>query len=455
MTEGSEPYFWSHRRWWGRMGKTSIAIWGSTAFGLVGGILAARSLGPSDYGAAVLAIAAASFVTIFLDLNLTDGVVYYGIRALGADDRGNLRSLLRTAFLFDLTVGVVVAGAIVGLAGPIANVASGGEIEPSLIRIAALIGLVTTVDSTTQGVLQIVRRADLLGWTTAVANVTRVLAIVVAVLFTSGPAPIVAAYVVGALAGSLVQLWLARRVGWSGWSRAPFTRRAREWLRPLARFGIYASLTTSFQSSEKALVPIILGAFSGPAAAGIYNVALLPVTAVLVLVQPLRLMLFPEQARLAAKGDVSALRTTVRGVTRIGFMIGIPGAIAAWFLLPTIIPALYSDSFEAALEPARIMLGAAVFQFAIGSWSKILPVAIGMPRLRSIMSAAYMVVSVGLSVLLVPSLDSTGAAIGTTAAAISTSIAWWFLAKRLLARRLPPGGERVVDLHRPASIMDG
>ena len=437
------------------MGKTSIAIWGSTAFALVGGIVAARSLGPSDYGAAVLAIAAASFVTIFLDLNLTDGVVYYGVRAHAAGDDGQLRSLMRTAFLFDLAVGVVVAAAIIALAGPIADLASGGEIAPSLVRLAALIGLVTTVDSTTQGVLQIVRRADLLGWTTAVANVARVLAILAAVAFTNGPAPIIAAYVIGAAFGSIVQMVLAQRVGWASWRRAPSTQSARTWVRPLARFGIYASLTTSFQSSEKALVPIILGALASTAAVGIYNVALLPVTAVLVLVQPLRLMLFPEQARLAAEGDVSALRKTVQGVTRIGLRIAVPGAIVAWFVLPALLSALYSDSFRGAVEPARIMLGAAVFQFAIGSWSKILPVAIGMPRLRSIMSGVYLVVSVGVSALLVPSLDSTGAAIGTTAAAVSTSIAWWFLAKRLLAGRLP-GPERTVDLNpRPASIIDG
>jgi O-antigen/teichoic acid export membrane protein len=142
--------------------------------------------------------------------------------------------------------------------------------------------------------------------------------------------------------------------------------------------------------------------------------------------------LFPEQARLAAKGDHAALRKSVRGMTGIGFAIGIPGAVLAWFLFPTLIPALFTDEFENVVEPARIMLVAAVFQFAIGSWAKSLPAAIGKPRLRTMMSAVYMGVSVGLTATLATGLESTAGAIGTTVAAVSTLTAWWFLAERIL-----------------------
>ncbi len=160
--------------------------------------------------------------------------------------------------------------------------------------------------------------------------------------------------------------------------------------------------------------------------------ALLPVTVVLTALIPVRLMLLPEQAKLAAQHDVAALRRTVRGFTRIGFAVAVPGAVIGWFLLPVLIPALFSSKFDAAVEPARILLVAAVFQFAIGSWSKILPVAIGRPRLRSAMSAAYMAGSVGLTAILAGSLAAKGAAIATSVAAASTCIYWLFLAERVL-----------------------
>ncbi len=246
------------------MARTSLATFGGTAFAFVGSIVAARALGPNDYGSVVLAIATASFATLFLDLTLTDGVVHHGFRALETGDGGNLRSLLRAAFLSDLTVGVVVAAAVIGFAAPIADVASGGVLDPSLVRIAALVGLVSTVDSTTAAVLMLARRADLIAWMMAVTNVTRVLFMLGAALLGAGPAAFVGAYVLGALTGSIAQFTVARRVAWKRWQQPPLTRSASSWVRPLMTFGIHSSLAVTFQSTEKSVVPILLGAWQGP-----------------------------------------------------------------------------------------------------------------------------------------------------------------------------------------------
>jgi O-antigen/teichoic acid export membrane protein len=445
--DGGEPqYFWSQRGWWGKVGKSSVAIWGSTGLALVGSIVAARALGPDEYGAVVLALATASFVTLFLDLTLMDGVVHHGFKALESGDTGSLRSLLKAAFLTDLTVGVVVAGILMAIAGPLADIASGGELDPWLVRLAALVGLVMTVDSTTGAILLLARRPDLLGWMMAVTNVTRLLAIVIAIQLDAAPGLIVGSYVLGALVGAVAQVAVARRVAWNEWRRAQPTRSARSWARPLMSFGVHSTLAGTFQSTEKALVPMILGGLAGPAAAGIFNVALLPITVVLTALGPFRLMLLPEQTRLAARGDIGALRKTVRGYTGIALAIAVPGAIAGWFLLPVLIPALFSSQFDDAVEPARIMLAAAVAHFAIGSWSKIFPVAVGWPRLQSVMSGAYMAVSVGLTAALAGGLKSTGGAIATSAAAVSTSVAWWFLAERVLHQEAArAGGPRTPD----------
>jgi hypothetical protein len=130
--------FWTSRAWWNKAGQTTVAVWASTAVGFVGTVVAARGLGADGYGAVVLAIAAATFISTFLDLTLEEGVVHYGYRALAVRDIGGLRVLLRTSFVFDLIVGVAIAAVIIGLAGPIADVASGGKLDPDLIRLAAL-----------------------------------------------------------------------------------------------------------------------------------------------------------------------------------------------------------------------------------------------------------------------------------------------------------------------------
>jgi O-antigen/teichoic acid export membrane protein len=416
--------FWTSRAWWRRAGKTSIASWGSTVLALLGTVLAARALGPEDYGETALAIATATFVALFLDLALEEGVVHHGFRAIARGDTGALRSLLRTAFLFDLGIGVLLAASLVGLAGPLADVASGGELDPRLVQIAALMTLAATIDGTTGAVLLLAGRPDLRAWVMVGTNLARLLALLGAVQL-GGPAPVVGAYALAAVVGAVIQGLVAWRVAWREWSRAKPTGEARAWFRPLVTFGIHSSLTTSMLSVERSLVLVLLGALSGPTATGIFNIALLPISVMAFASAPIRLVLYPEQARLAAGGEIGSLRRTVRGYTAIGFAVGIPGAVAGWFLIPWLVPALFSEGFEEAVEPARILLIAAVFLLAVG-WSKTLPAAIGEPQLRTALSALSAGIMLTLTVLLAPRYESSGAAIAYSAAAVSVSVVWWW-----------------------------
>jgi O-antigen/teichoic acid export membrane protein len=431
-SEAGADAFWTSRSWWRRAGKTSVAAWCATALGLVGTIVAARALGPNDYGLVALAIATATFVATFLDLTLEEGVVHHGFRAITGGDIGALRSLLRAAFLFDLGIGLVLAALVVGFAGPMADVASGGRLDPGLIQLAALMTLATTVNGTTGSVLLLAGRPDLRALIMAATNLARLMAVLAAVQL-GGPAHVVGAYALAAVIGAVVQGLTAWRVGWREWTGAKTTRSARAWIRPLATFGMHSSLTSSVVSMEKSLVLILLGAIVGPSAAGIFNVALLPVGVMALATEPIRLVLYPEQARLAARGEVRSLRRTMTWYSAIGLALGIPCAIAGWFVLPWLIPMLFSDQFDGAVEPARILLPAAVCFLALG-WSKTVPAAIGKPQVRTAVSALSAVVMLTLTAVLAPRYESSGAAIAYTAAAVCVSVVWcwWFFTGRAL-----------------------
>jgi O-antigen/teichoic acid export membrane protein len=436
-SEAGADEFWTSRSWWRRAGKTSIAAWCATALGLVGTIVAARGLGPNDYGLVALAIAAATFVASFLDLTLEEGVVHHGFRAIASGDLGALRSLLRAAFLVDLGIGILLAALLVGFAGPIADLASGGRLDPSLIQLAALMTLATTVNGTTGSVLLLAGRPDLRALIMAATNLARLLALLAAVQL-GGPAAVVGAYALAAAIGALVQGVTAWGVGWREWTGAKTTRSARAWIRPLTTFGIHSSLTSSVVSMERSLVLILLGAIAGPSAAGIFNVALLPVGVMALATEPIRLVLYPEQARLAARGDLRSLRRTMTWYSGVGLAVGIPCAIAGWFVLPWLIPMLFSDQFDDAVEPARILLPAAVCFLALG-WSKTVPAAIGKPHVRTAVSALSAIIMLTLTAVLAPRYESNGAAVAYTAAAVSVSViwCWWFFTGRAL-KGAPP-----------------
>jgi O-antigen/teichoic acid export membrane protein len=426
--------FWTRRAWWRMAGKTSLTLYASTVLSFVVTVVVARGLGVQDYGVVVLAVAVATFVSTFLDLALEEGVIYHGVRALAAGDVGGLRSLLRASLRFDAAVGVLIAALIVGFAAPIADVASDGRLNPDFIRIAALVTLAGTVDGTTGAVLLLVGRADLRAWTAVASQLTRLVSVLLVLWLGGGPGAVLAAYAAGAAAGAVLQLLLAWTFGWRDWTKAEPSRRARDWLRPLATFGVHTSLTTTLLGSERSLVPIILGALVGPAAAGVFNIALLPVTLVAIASAPIRLLVLPEQAKLAAANQIAVLRRTVHGNLVLGLVLGVPLALLGWFLMPWLIPTLFSDRFEAAVEPARILLIAAVAHLSASVWAKGLPAAIGKPQLRSAMSALFVVSVVGLTAALAPSYGVKGAAIGHTVGAVAPYMVWLFFTERALRR---------------------
>ncbi len=127
-----------------------------------------------------------------------------------------------------------------------------------------------------------------------------------------------------------------------------------------------------------------------------------------------------------------------RAATRIGLAIGLPAAVAGWFLLPVLLPALYSGQFEDAIGPARILLLAAVVHLAL-AWAKTFLPAIGRPGLQTAYEVAFAVLLIA-GMALLASFESTGAAIAVSFTYVATQVPLYFVANRLLdeAERLPP-----------------
>ena len=432
--------FWRSRSWWGRAGHTAFGVWAANALSILGTVIAARALGPGEYGSVMLAIAVVTLVSTFLDVTLEEAAVFHGSRARASGDLGGLTALLRMSLRVDIGIGVLVSGAIVALAGPLADVAGAGELDPTLVRIAALSVLVTTADSTFGGALILARRVDLRARSMAATSAFRLVAVIVAVQL-GGAVEVTISYVLGGVAGSLVLARLAWRAGWREWNSVSVSAPAPVGTWELVRFGFHSSLTTTVAAVYGSLVPVLLGRTAGPTAVGLFRAAMLPVVAANNLSGPVRLLMFPEQARLAAEGRIETLRRSVKLYTVIGFALGLCGAVVAYIALPWFIPLLYSPSFDAAVLPARILLIAAVFYFAL-SWGKTLAAAVGKPQIRTVLAAVELAV---VALLLLGGLSdrgAEGAAIAVSAGSVAVGVAWLIIAPRLFR------GQLLTESHR-------
>ena len=390
--------FWHDRGWRVRLAHTTLASWISAGLTMLSVVVAARSLGPENYGVVVLALSVTTVAARLLDFTFGEAVVHHGHRALAVGDIGGLRSLMRLSLLLDLVIGVVLAGILLLLAVPLAELASADGIDPSLVRIAALGVLVVTVDGTTGAVLLIAGRPDLRAWTQAGASLFRATGTVGAVALGGGPEAILLSYVLSGALSSALLGGVAWRIAWRRWTRA------RRGALPisvsrLVRFAFHSSATTSVDAAGESLFPLILGNLAGPGAVGVFRASMLPVLASNMLSQPLRLVLFPEQARLHAEGNLAELRKATKGYTLLALTVALPAAVIGWFAMPALINLLFSSSFDGAVTAARILLVAGAVQFAL-SWSKSFHAAVGRPHIRTILATINIALSLTLLLLL-------------------------------------------------------
>jgi O-antigen/teichoic acid export membrane protein len=421
-----EAPFWQRKRFWRRSLGASLVTWAATGITMLATLLAARSLGPSTYGSLVLALSLATLVGMLLDLTLDEAVVHLGFRSLTRRRLGDLRVLLRTALHIDIGFGIAVFAIIAVAAAPLSALA-GGEVDPGLVRLAGLGVLAATLDGTTTGVLLLAERPELRAWTLLVTSVLRIAGVLLALEVDTAEAVLIA-FAAATAAGGLFQAAVAWHVGWRHWRSAAPTGRQSLWARALLAFGFHTSVTTTVTGANKWLVPVLLGALTGPATVGIFAVAYVPVVLVNAATGPLRLSMFPEHVKLAATRRMELLYQSILGYTRIGLAAGSAFAVVGWFLLPWLVPTLFGSAYESAVTPGRVLLVGAVAQLAYG-WAKTFPAAVGRPAIRTMVSLFEIALTVALLILLT-SDDADGAAIAVSTTSATLLCVWLAVARR-------------------------
>jgi O-antigen/teichoic acid export membrane protein len=267
--------------------------------------IAARALGPADYGVLVLVHTYAMTVGGLIEFPGWHAVVRYGAQALTDDDRPRLTRLLVFAGLVETAGGalaVIVAAVLAPLLGPRLGW------SPTAVAFAApySLAVLASIRATPAGYLQLVGRFDLVGAHSVVAPVMRLLGAAAAVMAHAGLHGFLVAWLVAALAEWAAMwalgAWAARGKLATVGLRGGLAKVPRE--NPgLWRFMLAANADITVAEFAVRASPLAVGWFLGPAAAGLYAVAQ---RATSVLAQPAQTLgqaAYAELARLAAAGD--------------------------------------------------------------------------------------------------------------------------------------------------------
>jgi O-antigen/teichoic acid export membrane protein len=422
-----------------RRAVTALALYSGSGLGILATIVAARLLGLEGFGLFATVMAAAGVLQTLLDLTVEESLTKYGFRYVAAEDWGRLRQLFRRALQIKLVGGALAALALVGLAF-LAEAVFGSSDLAWPMAAAAAIPLAQAPENVASTALLLRRRYDVRALFGALSMALRLAAILVAA--SAGVLETVlaigAAQVIATAAISVAGLRALR--SFEAAPRSPLADDRPE----IVSFVLRSSAATGIVAARTTLAPLLLGVVSGATQVGLFRVAQAPQTGFFALSSPIRLVQLTEQTELWERGHQTVVLARIRRYTLQAAGVMVLAVPVFLLLMPWLVRVVFGSEYEAAVDPARIVLCAAALQF-VAAWTKTLPVTIGRPGLRIVTHGVEAAVLLVLVVVLGARWDVTGAAVAVLVSTVIFVCLWAVIVIRLHAAvraRQPPATRR-------------
>ena len=324
---------------------------GAGLISLVYLIIAARALGPRDYGILVLVHGYVTAVCGIVEFPAWQAIVRYGAEATEADAPHRLARLLRFGTMVELTGGgAAILSAM--LLAPLVGPHLGWPPETVAFAIPYSFAVLGSVRSAPAGYLQLIGRFDLIGLHNIVQPLVRLTGATLALLLGWGLKGFLAAWLVAALAEFAVLwgmgLWCARRR--LGTPLLHPERGSAKADNPgIWRFLVASNADVTLSELAGRIAPLIVGWILGPTMAGLFAVAQ---RATVIIAQPAQILgntAYAELARMVAAGQGGApLRRTLRRVIGIALLAAAPVVVIVALFPTPIVTLLAGSAFKAA-----------------------------------------------------------------------------------------------------------
>jgi O-antigen/teichoic acid export membrane protein len=394
-----------------RVGVNAGWLLGARGFQAVLGIaylaIATRTLGLADFGRFTLIVAIGQGISAVVGFQTWQFVVRYGTRAQVAGDLSGVDRIIGFAALLDgaaAIVGTVLALLAILLLGPLLELPR--DLYGSAFGFS--FAILIAVRSTPIGVLRLDQRFRDAALADSVSPVMRAAGAALAAALLPSVTGFLCAWAVAELttAGAYWGAALQKR----GLALAPegLKRLARE--EPsLWRFVFLTNLSSTLTLTTKQFTLIVVGAFGGPAAAGMFRVAAQLAQAMVKATQTFSRAAYAELVLAITKGSDRALLVQLTIIASVVAMAMV--AIAALFGEP-LLRLIATRQFSGAYWPIVILVGAAGLDL-LGFAFEPAMMARGQAgtafRLRVVATG----VQAGLLFLLLPSFGTIGGAWAT------------------------------------------
>jgi O-antigen/teichoic acid export membrane protein len=324
--------------------------------------IATRTLGLADFGRFALVVAIGQGISAIVGFQTWQFVVRFGTPALMAGDDAALGRIIGLSAVLDFAaaaVGSLVALGTIVLLGPLLSIPR----ELYGASFGFCFAMLIAVRSTPTGVLRLEQRFREAAVVDSVLPSVRAAGAVLAALLLPTIGGFLYAWALAELAAAVFYWRAALRKRRPALSPADLRQVARE--EPsLWRFLLLTNLSSTLTMTTKQVTLIVIGAFAGPAAAGMFRVASQLAQALVKATQTFSRAAYAELVLAITKGSDRALLiqlTAVAGLAAIA-MVG----VAAIFGEP-LLNLIATEQFSGAYLPIVILVAAAgldLFGFA-------------------------------------------------------------------------------------------
>lgn len=397
------------------------------AVSLLAVTLAARLLGPTDFGVLVLLHTTAMVVRGIANFKPSDTVVRYGVEPFDSQQRLGFERLLRfTSGLDVLTAGLSASAmaVLVVFAAPSLGLPEALQ-APALCYVLALL---LSGTGTAKGVLRVANRFDAISVQQTVGPLVRLSGIGVAYMLQAG----LAGYVLAWVCASICEYAYLNLRGWRELRRQGYGLSAPGLKRPEDLPDIWRFVRTLYWQSNLELAQrhglvLLAGALVGPAGVGIFRIAREFADVLAKPVVVIRQAVFPDLARLGVAGD-GEFRGLYLKIGAVSAAVGGLVLALAWLYAADLLAVLVGDQFVAGAGLLVWLMAAAAVDLAAAALRPA-AYAAGVAGISLRVQLFGAAVNIGLFLLLVPITGLIGAGVAALAASATMAGAMlWVLA---------------------------
>ena len=379
--------------------------------------VAARTLGMGEFGTFALILSFGQLVATLVQFQSVKAVIRFGAKHLNdqrPDRLPRLYGYMTTLDLIGIVIGTGLAFACMPLVAPLYQWTAHQQFLASIFAVALLLG----TSGTSAGILRLFGRFDLIGYTEGIAPIIRLIGASIAWWAGAGIGAFLAIWAIAVIAQTAAQ-WIASFVALH--IRLEFGKRAvRTTLaenHKLWRFMVLTNVSNSVTAVWTQLGTLAVGAVAGPVQAGGFRIAQRVAKAIGNPVELVTRALFPEFAKLVARGEFQKLSRMLLRITLVATALA---AVTVAIIVvggQRIIGLIAGPQYEFAYLPMLLLSVATAIDlasFALDPYHIAYGRAGRILRIRLVAAVGYLIVLA----LLLPRLGASGAAIAGIAASI-------------------------------------